>query len=108
QETASEPPAIPEQERDRVPAPQPAAAAPQPVAPAAPQPVAAAAPVTLDDVARLGPESDYSAFVARGVDKAVQRLALKKLFADPRFNVVDGLDIYMGDYNKADPVAPAM
>jgi len=63
---------------------------------------------TLDDVARLTPESDYSAFVARGVDKAVQRMALKKLFADPNFAVMDGLDIYISDYNKAAPLADAM
>ena len=63
---------------------------------------------TLADVAALGADSDYSAFVARGVDSTVRRLALKKLFADPHFNLVDGLDIYMGDYNKADPMPEAM
>lgn len=63
---------------------------------------------TLDDVARLTPESDYSAFVAKGVDKAVQRMALKKLFADPNFAVMDGLDIYIADYNKAAPLTDAM
>lgn len=68
----------------------------------------APAPVTLEDAAGLGPDSDYSAFVVRGVDKAVQRLALKKLFADPHFNIMDGLDIYISDYNKADPIPPAM
>ena len=63
---------------------------------------------TLDDVAQLRPDSDYSAFVARGVDKSVQRSALKKLFADPHFNIGDGLDLYMGDYNKPDPIPAAM
>lgn len=63
---------------------------------------------TLADVARLTPESDYSAFVAKGVDKAVQRMALKKLFADPNFAVMDGLDIYISDYNKAAPLTDAM
>lgn len=63
---------------------------------------------TLDDVDRLTPESDYSAFVAKGVDKAVQRMALKKLFADPNFAVMDGLDIYISDYNKPAPLADAM
>jgi hypothetical protein len=65
-------------------------------------------PPTLDDVALLTPESDYSAFVAKGVDKAVQRMALKKLFADPNFAVMDGLDIYIADYNKAAPLTDAM
>jgi hypothetical protein len=63
---------------------------------------------TLEDVARLSGDSDYSAFMARGVDKAVQRGALKKLFADPHFNLIDGLDVYMADYNKPDPVSAAM
>lgn len=63
---------------------------------------------TLADVARLTPESDYSAFVAKGVDKAVQRMALKKLFADPNFAVMDGLDIYISDYNQSAPLTDAM
>lgn len=63
---------------------------------------------TLQDAAELTQESDYSAFVAKGVDRAVQRLALKKLFADPHFNIMDGLDIYIGDYNRADPMPAAM
>ena len=63
---------------------------------------------TLDDVATLSFESDYSGFVAQGVDKAVRRLALKKLFSDPHFKVMDGLDIYIDDYNIASPVAADM
>ena len=63
---------------------------------------------TLEDVARLTPESDYAAFVAGGVDPAVRRLALKKLFADPNFAVMDGLDIYISDYTKASPLTDAM
>jgi hypothetical protein len=63
---------------------------------------------TMDDVVRLTTDSDYSAFVAKGVDKAVQRMAMKKLFADPHFNIMDGLDIYIDDYNKPDPVSAAM
>ena len=97
----------------------PAPARPSTPAPsAAPTPAAAlaraaaprdqAALPTLDDVARLTPESDFSAFVAQGVDKSVQRLALKKLFADPHFRVMDGLDMYMDDYNKPSPMSAAM
>ena len=65
-------------------------------------------PPTLPDIAALGPGSDYAAFMAKGVDVAVKRLALKKLFADPHFNLMDGLDIYISDYTRSDPVAPAM
>ena len=63
---------------------------------------------TLDDVAQLHAGSDYAAFVARGVDQSVRRGALKKLFADPHFNIGDGLDLYMGDYNQPDPIPAAM
>lgn len=73
-----------------------------------PPPAAEAPPPTLADVARLTPESDYSLFVRRGVDEDVRRAALKKLFSDPHYNVMDGLDIYIDDYSKPDPIPPAM
>ena len=94
------------------PQPQDAAVSPalQPVQqpPAAPAGAAERPAPTLEDVARLTPESDYAAFVAGGVDPAVRRLALKKLFADPNFAVMDGLDIYISDYTKASPLTDAM
>ena len=77
---------------------------PDALAPAEPQ---QSAP-TLVDAARLTLDSDFSAFVSPGVDKDVRRLALKKLFADPHFNVLDRLDMYMDDYNKPDPVSATM
>lgn len=63
---------------------------------------------TLEQVDSLTPESDFIPFVARGVDETVRRAALKKLFADPRFNVMDGLDTYVDDYNKFEPLTPLM
>jgi hypothetical protein len=39
-----------------------------------------------------------------GIDPAVQQAAMKKMFTDPHFNVMDGLDIYIGDYSKPDPI----
>lgn len=66
------------------------------------------APVlTLDDVARLTPESDYASFVARGVPADVRNAAVKKLFTDPHYNVMDGLDIYIDDYSKPSPMTAA-
>ncbi len=65
-------------------------------------------PPTLADVARLGPDSDFSRFVTPGVDDAVKHAAMKKLFADPHFNVMDGLDTYIDDYGKPDPIPEAM
>jgi hypothetical protein len=61
---------------------------------------------SLEDVANLGHDSDYSVFMARGVDEAVKRSAMKKLFTNPHFNIMDGLDIYIGDYNKFEPITP--
>lgn len=61
---------------------------------------------TLADVAALTPEADFSRFVARGVSTQVRNAAMKKLFADPRFNVMDGLDIYIDDYSIPSPIEP--
>jgi len=63
---------------------------------------------TLDDVARLTPDADFSPFVARGVPSDVRNAALKKLFADPRYNVMDGMDVYIDDYSQPDPLPLAM
>jgi hypothetical protein len=63
---------------------------------------------TLDDVAKLTPESDFSRFVAPQVDPGVRNAAMKKLFADPHYNVMDGLDTYIDDYNKFEPIPKSM
>ena len=63
---------------------------------------------TLADVALLTPESDYARFVTAGIDPLVQRAAMKKLFSDPHFNIMDGLDTYIDDYGKSDPIPLAM
>ncbi|NMM39098.1 MAG: DUF3306 domain-containing protein [Glaciimonas sp.] len=63
---------------------------------------------TLADVEGLTAESDYTAFLAKGVDESVKRCAMKKLFALPQFNIMDGLDIYVGDYSQPDPLPPGM
>lgn len=61
--------------------------------------------VTLDDVERIDQLApDFSAFMQPGVDPSVQQAAMKKMFTDPHFNVMDGLDIYIGDYSKPDPI----
>jgi hypothetical protein len=51
-------------------------------------------------------ESDFTAFMKPDVDPSLKRLALKKLLRDPRFNVMDGLDTYIDDYSKPDPIDP--
>ncbi len=63
------------------------------------------APATLEDVEKIDRFApDFSAFMKLGVDPAVQQAALKKMFSDPHFNVMDGLDIYIDDYSKPDPI----
>jgi hypothetical protein len=69
----------------------------------------AAAPLpTLDDVAALTRDSDYAPFMRPGVDGSVRNAAMKKLFSDPHFNVMDGLDTYIDDYGKPDPLPLSM
>jgi hypothetical protein len=75
------------------------------------RPVAEEAPPlpTLADVAALTRDSDYKRFVLPGVDEGVKRAAMKKMFfSDPHFNVMDGLDVYIGDYNTPDPIPASM
>jgi hypothetical protein len=63
---------------------------------------------TMHDVARLAPDSDYAPFLAPQVGKAVRLAALRKLFSDPHFNRMDGLDIYIDDYTRPAPLTAAM
>ena len=78
------------------------------VVPAGPAPPTAVPQPTLADVAALTAESDFARFVAPGVDRGVKNAALKKLFTDPHFNIMDGLDTYIGDYGKPDPLPAGM
>ena len=83
---------------------QDAAAKPAPVAKSDNPP----APAALPPLESLSFESDFGAFMSAKVDEGIRRAALKKLFSDPRFNVMDGLDVYIDDYSKEDPIPPAM
>ena len=58
----------------------------------------------LPPLESLTPESDFSPFMKAEVDPATRRQALKTLFSDPRHNVMDGLDVYIDDYSKPDPL----
>ncbi|SDN50341.1 DUF3306 domain-containing protein [Polaromonas sp. JS666] len=98
-------------------APVPAPAAPlAPVAPTQAEPIAQAplpdadppkAP-TLDDARLLTRDSDFKPFMAGNVSPEVRNAAMKKLFADPHFNVMDGLDTYIDDYSKFEPIPESM
>lgn len=58
----------------------------------------------LPPVESLTPESDFTPFMRPGVDPALRRQAMRTLVRDPRFNVMDGLDVYIDDYSKPDPI----
>ena len=64
--------------------------------------------LTLEDVAQLKPDSDFSKFVNAEVGDEVHHAAMKKLFSDPHYNIMDGLDIYIDDYSKEDPLPAGM
>ncbi len=96
---------------------EPAPAPPVAEPPQALTPVAQPAPVevpperkllTLDDVKLLTKDSDFKPFMASDVGPDVRNAAMKKLFADPHFNVMDGLDIYIDDYSKSEPIPESM
>ncbi len=63
---------------------------------------------TLQDIPALTPESDFKPYLNQGVEPHVRNAAMKKLFADPRFNVMDRLDTYIDDYSKPDPIPESM
>lgn len=91
-------PAVDEQPAPPVPAPVAAAPVDEPQAP----------PPTLEEAQALTFDSDFRRFVAPDVAPQVKNAAVRKLFADPRFNVRDAMDVYADDYTKPDPLPEAM
>lgn len=75
-----------------------------PVAPATPNEPGAPPPPTLADTTALTIDSDFKPFMAKGVAPEVKNAAFKKLFADPHFNVMDRMDIYIDDYSIPSPL----
>ncbi len=61
-------------------------------------------PPPLPSIESLTPQSDFSAFMAPDISPELRNQAMKKLFTDPHYNVMDRLDIYIDDYNKPDPL----
>jgi hypothetical protein len=85
----------------------PAVAAPATRAPGAESRIARSAQ-PLPPIESLSIDSDFSPFMQPGVDEELKRSALRKLLRNPRFNVMDGLDVYIDDYSKPDPIDPAI
>ena len=62
----------------------------------------------LPPIDHLNHDSDFKLFMDKRVDDKLRRLALKKLFTDPRFNVTDGLDDYAEDYSVLEDLPSEM
>jgi len=65
------------------------------------------APV-LPSVDDLTPESDFTGFMHPKVDDALRRVALKKLFSDPHFNLPDLFEPYSRDFTVSEPISEEM
>ena len=65
-------------------------------------------PADLPAIESLTPESDFTRFMQPDVPRASRNAAMKKLFTDPHFNVMDGLDTYIADYSIEDPIPESM
>lgn len=103
-ERAGKPLAEPEAASKAVPPPTGQVPAAQPTA-CEPSPVKLP---TLEEAQALTPESDFKPFMAQGVTPDVKNAAMKQLFADPHFNVMDRMDTYIDDYSLPDPLPESM
>jgi hypothetical protein len=75
-----------------------------PPQPATPAQAGVRSPEPLPPLESLTPHSDFSPFMREGVDPALKGQALKTLFSDPALYPMDGLDVYIDDYSKPDPL----
>ena len=62
----------------------------------------------LPPVESLTPQSDFAPFMHPKVEDALRRVALKKLFSDPHFNLPDPYEAYSGDWTGGEPIPEAM
>jgi hypothetical protein len=65
-------------------------------------------PPELPPLDKLTPDSDFSGFMHPKVEDALRRAALKKLFADPHFNIPDPFEPYSRDWTVGDPIPDEM
>lgn len=75
-----------------------------------PVPSAAVAPpqAALPSLDSLDFSSEFSGFLQPQVEESLKRAALKKLFHSGPFNEMDGLDVYVEDFNTFDPIPEEM
>jgi hypothetical protein len=75
--------------------------------PPADKPAEAPTPA-LPPVEALTPQSEFSGFMHPKVKDELRRLALKKLFSDPHFNIPDPFEAYSGDWTGGEPIPPEL
>ncbi len=60
----------------------------------------------LPPISAISLAEDFTPFMQAKVPQALKQQALKALFKEPHFNVMDGLDIYIDDYTVFEPISP--
>lgn len=59
----------------------------------------------MPPIEELDEHSDFSQFMSPGVSEGLRRLALRKLFGLPQFDIRDGLNDYDDDFSNMKPLA---
>jgi hypothetical protein len=59
-------------------------------------------------VESLTPQSEFAGFMHPKVEDKLRRVALKKLFSDPHFNIPDPFEPFSGDWTGAQAMTPDM
>jgi hypothetical protein len=67
---------------------------------------AAVESIELPSMSCISLTEDFTPFMQANVPQALKQQALRALFKEPHFNVMDGLDIYIDDYTVFEPIAP--
>lgn len=70
--------------------------------------VSATPSLPLPPVESLTAQSDFTPFMAKDVPAGLRNQAMKKLFTDPRYALIDQMDIYIADYTQPDPIPVEM
>ena len=59
----------------------------------------------LPSISSISLTEDFTPFMQAKIPQALKQQALKALFKEPHFNVMDGLDIYIDDYTVFEPIS---
>ena len=65
-----------------------------------------AAELDLPQLSSISLIEDFTPFMQAKVPQVLRQQALKALFKEPHFNVMDGLDTYIDDYTVFEPITP--